>query len=132
MRRADVRLLLAMAVSPALIPTARAEFLQPPAAPLADGATLFVNQCGVCHSLNADDPPRQGPLLKGVVGRRAGTLPGFRYSPGFAKADFIWDEPHLDRWLTDPQALIPGAVMLYRQSDPAVRARIIGFLKEQR
>ena len=110
---------------------AAAQFQVPAASP-PDPATLFANQCGVCHSLDPSDPPRQGPVLKGVFGRRAGSWLGFKYSPGFATAGFIWDEQHLDRWLTDPQALIPGAVMLYRQADPAVRRMIIGYLKEQR
>jgi len=105
---------------------------QDPSLPPPDPATLFTNQCGVCHSLDPSDPPRQGPLLKGVFGRKAGSLPGFKYSPGFATAGFIWDEPHLDRWLTDPQSLIPGAVMLYKQADPKVRLTIIRYLKEQR
>lgn len=110
---------------------AAAQFQVPAASP-PDPATLFVNQCGVCHSLDPSDPPRQGPLLKGVFDRRAGSLPGFTYSAGFATAGFIWDERHLDRWLADPQAVIPGAVMLYRQADPAIRRVIIGYLKEQR
>jgi cytochrome c len=105
---------------------------QVPALPPPDPATLFANQCGVCHSLNPADPPRQGPLLRGVFDRTAGSLRGFKYSPGFATAGFIWDEPHLDRWLTNPQALIPGAVMLYKQADPKIRLAIIQYLKEQR
>lgn len=103
-----------------------------PAAPPPDGAALFRNQCGTCHTLSAKEPLRQGPPLGGVIGRRAGSVPGFAYSPGFAKADFTWDAAHLDRWLTKPQDVIPGAVMAYRQADPATRARIIDWLKEQR
>jgi cytochrome c len=116
----------AMGVSPA-----GAQF-QVPTLPPPDPATLFANQCGVCHSLDPADPSRQGPLLKGVFGRKAGSLPGFKYSPGFATADFIWDQQHLDRWLTDPQGLIPGAVMLYKQANPKIRLAIIQYLKEQR
>ena len=97
-----------------------------------DGATLFVNQCGTCHSVTRGDAPRQGPNLAGVFGRKAGTAPGFSYSQGFSKADWVWDEAHLQKWLTQPQDLIPGAVMLYRQPDPAIRGSIIAWLKEQR
>jgi cytochrome c len=96
-----------------------------------DGATLFTNQCGTCHTVEHGAPARQGPNLGGVFGRRAGTLAGFSYSSGFARADWAWDEAHLDAWLTDPQAMIPGAVMLYRQADPATRKTIIDWLKEQ-
>lgn len=124
------RFLLPLAPAILAAPAALAQF-QVPAVTPPDGASLFRTQCGTCHSLDPADPPRQGPLLKGVYGRRAGSMPGFHYSAGFAHADFTWDAAHLDRWLTDPQGVIPGAVMLYRQSDPAVRSRIIGYLKEQ-
>jgi len=96
-----------------------------------DGATLFLNQCGTCHTVEHGAAPRQGPNLAGVVGRKAGSLPGFTYSDGFAKADWTWDAAQLDRWLADPQAMIPGAVMLYRQSDKSTRGTIIGWLRDQ-
>jgi cytochrome c len=110
---------------------ARAQMTLPTAAPAADGATLALNHCGTCHSFTAGDAPRQGPNLHGVIGRRAGTLPGFAYSAGFAHAKFSWDAAHLDAWLSDPQSVIPSAVMLYRQPDPATRRLIIGWLEEQ-
>ena len=103
--------------------------LPKPTAPTAAG--LFANHCGICHSVGHDNVPRQGPNLAGVYQRKAGTLPGFHYSPGFARADFVWDDEHLDAWLTDPQRLIPGAQMRYRQADPAIRGKLIGWLKEQ-
>lgn len=96
-----------------------------------DGAALFANQCGTCHTVEHGAAPRQGPNLGGVYGRHAGTLPGFAYSAGFAQADWTWDATHLDKWLTNPQAMVPGAVMLYRQADPAVRKTVIDWLKEQ-
>jgi cytochrome c len=100
-----------------------------PAAPAA--ASLFASQCGTCHTVERGAAPRQGPNLAGVFLRTAGTAPDFHYSPGFARITFAWDEPHLDAWLANPQKLIPGAVMLYRQADPAIRASIIAWLKEQ-
>jgi len=101
-----------------------------PSAP--DGKALFRNQCATCHADAKDAPGRQGPNLYGVVGRKAGTEPGFQYSSGFAKAGFVWDEAHLDAWLTNPQAVIPGAVMLYRQAKPAVRHAVIQYLTDQK
>jgi cytochrome c len=103
----------------------------PTAASPPDGATLFANQCATCHTLNPNDPPRQGPNLAHVYGRKAGSVAGFAYAKGFASADFVWDEQHLDAWLTHPQAVIPGTVMAYRQSNPAIRKQIIDWLKEQ-
>jgi cytochrome c len=101
-----------------------------PAAKPADGATLFRQQCATCHSATRSEPDRQGPSLFKIVGRPAGKADGFLYSPGFAGVDFVWDEATLDAWLTNPQQIIPGAVMAYRQSKPETRAAIIAFLKE--
>ncbi len=101
-----------------------------PAAKPADGAALFKQQCATCHTTNLSDPIRQGPSLFKIVGRRAGTADGFRYSAGFAKADFVWDGARLDAWLTNPQEMIPDAVMAYRQARPEIRAAIIAYLKE--
>jgi cytochrome c len=101
-----------------------------PAAKPPDGTVLFKQQCATCHTTNLSDPVRQGPSLFKIVGRPAGKIDGFHYSPGFAKADFVWDEARLDAWLTDPQEMIPGAVMAYRQSRPETRAAVIAYLKE--
>jgi len=101
-----------------------------PAAKPPDGATLFKQQCAVCHTLSLSEPMRQGPPLVKVVGRTAGKVEGFRYSDGLAKAEFAWDEARLDAWLANPQAVIPGVVMAYRQAKPETRAAIINYLKE--
>jgi cytochrome c len=101
-----------------------------PAAQPPDGAALFRQQCATCHTTNLSDPVRQGPPLLGIVGRPAGKVDGFHYSTGFAAADFIWDDAKLDAWLANPQAIVPGAVMAYRQSKPETRAAIIAYLKE--
>jgi cytochrome c len=97
-----------------------------------DGASLFLNQCGTCHTVEHGVAARQGPNVAGVVGRKVGSQAGFKYSEGFGRADWTWDATSLDRWLANPQAMIPGAVMLYRQGDPATRKTIIDWLKDQR
>ncbi|MDN3275257.1 c-type cytochrome [Frankia sp. RB7] len=101
-----------------------------PAAKPQDGATLFKQQCAVCHTTNLSETMRQGPPLVKVVGRPAGKIEGFHYSDSLAKADFTWDDARLDAWLTNPQAVIPGVVMAYRQGKPDTRAAIIAYLKE--
>ena len=108
---------------------ARAQMVLPEAS-APDGAKLFKNQCQTCHTLHAAEARRQGPTLEAVVGRKAGSVADFHYSPGFAKADWVWDEPHLDAWLTNPQAVIPGAIMPYRQAKPEIRQAIITYLKQ--
>ena len=112
-----------------IVPVAIAQ-MPLPAAKSPDGPTLFKQQCATCHTINLTDPVRQGPSLFGIVGRHAGKVDGFHYSAGFAQADFIWDDAKLDAWLTNPQAMIPNAVMAYRQAKPEVRAAIIAYLKE--
>lgn len=114
---------ISLSVSTQFVPAARAD--------LPDPETLFLSQCGTCHSVSKDDDPRQGPNLNGVVGRPAGTQEGFEYSSGFANAHWVWDPSRLDAWLTNPQALIKDTVMNYHQSNPAVRHAIIDWLKEQ-
>jgi cytochrome c len=109
---------------------ARAQMTLPQSLPPPDRAGLFATQCATCHSLDPAEP-RQGPMLAHVFGRHAGSVAGFKYSPGFAGADFVWDDAHLDAWLADPQKLIPGSVMLYRQPDAATRRGVIAWLKEQ-
>ena len=101
-----------------------------PAPKPADGATLFKQQCATCHTTNLSDPTRQGPSLFNIIGRQAGTMEGFHYSTGFAKADFAWDEARLDSWIANPQEVIPGSIMAYRQARPEIRAAIIAYLRE--
>ncbi|WFU76872.1 c-type cytochrome [Bradyrhizobium sp. CB2312] len=102
-----------------------------PVAKPPDGAALFKQQCAVCHTTSSSEPTRQGPPLVKIVGRPAGKVDGFKYSEALAKADFAWDETRLDAWLTNPQAVIPGVTMVYRQAKPETRAAIIAYLKEQ-
>jgi cytochrome c len=101
-----------------------------PAAKPPDGASLFKQQCATCHTNNTSDPVRQGPTLFKVVGRPAGKADGFHYSAGFAKADFVWDDVRLDAYLANPQAIVPGSIMAYRQPKAETRAAIIAYLKE--
>jgi cytochrome c len=101
-----------------------------PAAKPPDGATLFKQQCATCHTTTSSEPARQGPSLFKIVGQSAGKVDGFRYSAGFAKADFTWDDARLDAYLTNPQAMIPSSVMAYRQPKAETRAAIIAYLKE--
>jgi cytochrome c len=101
-----------------------------PAAKAPDGTTLFKQQCATCHTTSLSDPVRQGPNLFRIIGRPAGKADGFRYSAGFADANFVWDDTRLDAYLTNPQATVPGSIMAYRQPKAETRAAIIAYLKE--
>jgi cytochrome c len=91
----------------------------------ARGAQAYESRCGGCHSVLAD---RIGPRHAGVVGRRAGSVAGFDYSPALKASRIVWDAAALDRWLTDPEALVPGQRMGYSLADAAVRADVIAYL----
>src|SRR5262245_30426343 len=131
MRKLRAKLATGAASSSVLLAATMATAQMPlPAAKPPDGATLFKQQCATCHTTNASDPVRQGPTLFKIVGRPAGKADGFHYSPGFAKADFVWDDTRLDAYLANPQAAVPGSIMAYRQPKAETRAAIIAYLKE--
>jgi cytochrome c len=96
------------------------------AADASHGETLYDARCGACHSPDAD---RVGPRHRGVVGRAAGTVEGFAYSPALKAAGLTWTPELLDRWLAKPAALVPGTRMVFRVADPADRADIIAYLE---
>ena len=94
----------------------------------ARGKTLY-QACAACHSIDENDV---GPKHRGVVGRRAGSVADYAYSPALKKSDLAWDEAMLDRWLTNPSALVPGTKMFFKLDDPQARADVIAYLKEQK
>lgn len=91
------------------------------------GQEAFEKRCGGCHGLDA---AKEGPPLRGVVGRRAGKLANFPYSDSLKSAGFTWDKETLDRWLTDPESVVPGTDMAFRLSDAGERRRIIDYLEQ--
>jgi cytochrome c len=105
--------------------------IAPAAADKLDGAGVFKRACATCHASQKDAAPRQGPNLFGVYGRRAGTSVGFSYSPGFQAGSkgVVWNATSLDQWLANPQAMMPGVLMLYKQPTPERRAAVIEYLK---
>jgi cytochrome c len=92
------------------------------------GETLY-QACSACHSIDENDI---GPKHRGVVGRHAGSVADYAYSPALKASGIVWDEAELDRWLTNPSALVPGTKMFYKIDDPQARADIIAYLKEQK
>jgi hypothetical protein len=80
---------------------------------------------------SAPFPVRASEHRTDKYGRKAGSVPQFKYSSGFASTDLVWDDAHLDAYLTNPQAVIPGSMMPYKQAKPPVRQAIIAYLKEQ-
>ena len=90
-----------------------------------DGKALFERRCGGCHALETD---HEGPRLRGVVGRRAGSVPSFDYSKALRGAKFTWNPAMLDKWLTDTESVVPGNDMTFRVPKEDERAAIIDYL----
>ena len=90
------------------------------------GKELYESRCIACHSR---DENRAGPAHQGVVGRRAGQAKGYDYSPALKKSKVIWNEKTLNRWLTNPERLIPGQKMGFSVPDARDRADLIDYLK---
>jgi len=91
------------------------------------GETLYA-ACQDCHSLDKND---LGPRHRGVFGRKAASLPDYDYSDALKSANIVWNEETLDKWLTDPQAVAPGAKMFFHLDNPQDRADVIAYLKER-
>jgi cytochrome c len=91
----------------------------------------FNDHCRECHSFLKGDN-RLGPSLYGVVGRKAGTEPGYAYTQSLKESGVTWDAATLDKWIADPDAVIPGNGMSPPYSgvaDAKMRKRIVAFLE---
>ncbi len=93
------------------------------------GQELYSSRCVACHSIDAN---RVGPAHRGIFGRKAGGVAGYDYSAALKKSTVVWDEKTLDRWLADPEQLIPGQKMGYSVTDAADRADLIAYLRSQK
>ncbi len=91
----------------------------------ARGALAWQKNCTECHTVEKDDT---GPRHAGLVGRRAGSVPGFEYSAALKASNFTWDAALLDRWIANPSLLVPGQAMDFKMGDAAMRADIVAYL----
>jgi cytochrome c len=91
------------------------------------GKELFEKRCGGCHALDRD---KEGPRLGGVYGRSAASVASFEYSPGLQKSKIKWTEETLDKWLTDPEKLVPDNDMTFHVESADERREIISYLKQ--
>lgn len=81
------------------------------AADAKDGAHIFASDCAVCHASKKDAPPKFGPDLFGVVGRKAGTYPGYNYSPAMKNSKVVWTPEELRKYLESPNMVVHGNKM---------------------
>jgi cytochrome c len=91
------------------------------------GKALFEKRCGGCHALDRD---KEGPRLRGVYGRVAGSVDSFQYSDALKKSKITWTDESLDKWLTDTEKLVPDNDMTFHVERPDERGEIIAYLKQ--
>ena len=91
------------------------------------GKETFEKRCGGCHSLDRD---KEGPRLRGVYRRPAGSVSSLNYSTVLKRAHIFWDAESLDKWLTDPDKVVPDTDMAFHLDKADERRDIIAYLKE--
>ena len=96
----------------------------------AAGAKVF-GICKVCHQIGESAKNFVGPELNGVVGRKAGTVPGYNYSDANKNSGLVWDEETLKAYLKNPREKLPGTKMVFPglKSDEDI-ANVIAYLKQ--
>jgi cytochrome c len=95
----------------------------------AAGEKTFVI-CRACHQIGPAAKNAVGPVLNGVVGRKAGTYPAFKYSEANRDSGLVWTPEELEKYLTDPQAVVPKTLMIFPGlKDQKKRADVIAYLE---
>lgn len=95
------------------------------------GEALFRQRCASCHTVQPG-VNRLGPSLHGVMGRRAGAVQGYNYSPALREWGQSWTAENMDRYLTNTRQAVPGTKMTIAAPAPAQRQAIIAYLQTQR
>ena len=93
----------------------------------ARGKIAFEKRCTGCHAMDGD---REGPRLAGVFGRKAGSVKGFDYSAGLKSSGITWNEATLERWLSDPDAMVPDTKMDFQVPKAQERSDLIAYFKQ--
>ena len=95
---------------------------------VSTGAALF-SRCAICHTNAKGAPNKLGPNLFGLVGRKAGTYPGFSYSSAMKRSGIAWSPDRLMAYLAAPQQVVPGNNMPFAGiANAQQRADIIAYL----
>jgi cytochrome c len=87
--------------------------------------------CRACHEIGPGAKVLVGPPLNGVVGRKAGTYPGFEYSDANKNSGITWTKEELTKYLANPQAVVPGTKMIFPGlHDPQQVQDVIAYLSQ--
>jgi cytochrome c len=96
----------------------------------ANGEKVFA-QCRACHQIGPNAKNAVGPVLNGVIGRKAGTVEGYNYSSANKNSGLTWDEATFTEYIKDPKAKVPGTKMAYAGLKDEKRiADLIAYLKQ--
>ena len=96
----------------------------------AAGAKTFAI-CRACHEIGPGAKNAVGPVLNGVVGRKAGTYPGYQYSEANKSSGITWAAPELEKYLANPQAVVPHTKMIFPGlKNPQQVKNVIAFLEQ--
>jgi cytochrome c len=90
------------------------------------GQDVFEKRCAGCHSLDED---KEGPRLRGIYGKKAGSVPTFKYSDALKASNVSWDAPSLDQWMADPEKIVPNSDMFFRVPRARERTDVIAYLQ---
>ena len=93
----------------------------------AQGQEIYQAQCSACHS-NQPGVNGIGPSLAGVAGRKAGSLPGFHFTPALQGSGLTWNADTFIQFLADPTKLVPGTAMTVMVPDATGRANLFAYL----
>jgi cytochrome c len=128
-KRKIAAMMLHRTFAPALIAATLMAIPTVQAGDAAAGAAVFKAQCVACHTV-IPGKTLVGPSLFGIIGRKTGSVEGFRYSTGNKSADLIWNAETLDPYLVSPRTVIPGTFMTYAGlKDDTKRADLIAYLE---
>ncbi len=96
----------------------------------AAGEKVF-STCKLCHQIGENAKNAVGPVLNGVIGRKAGSVPGYSYSDANKNSGITWDEATFREYIKDPKAKVPGTKMAYAGlKDEQKINDLIAFLKQ--
>lgn len=92
------------------------------------GQELYQTMCMSCHSIDYNGV---GPAHKGLFGSKAGSHADYLYSPAVKSSSIVWTDKTLDKWLSNPEKLIPGQKMGFMVPAAKDRADLIAYLKKE-
>src|SRR5216683_929981 len=95
----------------------------------AHGKSVFEKRCTGCHAMETNTG-REGPQLGGVFGRKAGSVAGFAYSAGLKNSGLTWTDATLEKWLSDPDLMVPDNKMSFSVPKAEERRDLIAYFKQ--